>query len=398
MSVNTCEAGALPAVSGWQTLSLRSTDIDEHAAGLQRWQQRYDQLSPGGFDGRLDQALTESAQVYRERTNQALRQHCEVWSDAVWCGITVAHDGSRIEGRVVGEAGVMVCGQAAQFELISPAGHDLLGIVVSRKALHAHADVLGEPLCWSLIDRAPWLQVTPQRREHAKARLRAILALSAGGAPQTRQRTSAACDSLRLAMLDVLTDLFESPNVPHEERSNAASRRRVVQRVHDWVLANPDEVPSVPQLCAQLCVSRRTLQYAFEAAVGIGPKAYLRCIRLNGVRRMLSRGRAGAVTVQDAAASWGFWSLSQFAADYRRMFGQRPSETLSGHCGEGAATRRRAEIAMPAAISAKATPWYQVGHSPSSAADISAANSGVRLTKKAAIAGPASATPWPQQR
>jgi AraC family ethanolamine operon transcriptional activator len=32
--------------------------------------------------------------------------------------------------------------------------------------------------------------------------------------------------------------------------------------------------------------------------------------------------------VQDVAAAWGFWHLSQFATDYRKLFGVRPSETL----------------------------------------------------------------------
>jgi AraC family ethanolamine operon transcriptional activator len=32
--------------------------------------------------------------------------------------------------------------------------------------------------------------------------------------------------------------------------------------------------------------------------------------------------------VQDVAAAWGFWHLSQFATDYRKLFGMRPSETL----------------------------------------------------------------------
>ena len=32
--------------------------------------------------------------------------------------------------------------------------------------------------------------------------------------------------------------------------------------------------------------------------------------------------------LQDVAAAWGFWHLSQFATDYRRMFGMRPSEAL----------------------------------------------------------------------
>jgi AraC family ethanolamine operon transcriptional activator len=32
--------------------------------------------------------------------------------------------------------------------------------------------------------------------------------------------------------------------------------------------------------------------------------------------------------VQDVAAEWGFWNPSQFACDYKRLFGERPSDTL----------------------------------------------------------------------
>jgi AraC family ethanolamine operon transcriptional activator len=36
------------------------------------------------------------------------------------------------------------------------------------------------------------------------------------------------------------------------------------------------------------------------------------------------------VRIGDVAARWGFWHFSQFSADYRRMFGELPSETLRG--------------------------------------------------------------------
>jgi AraC family ethanolamine operon transcriptional activator len=48
-------------------------------------------------------------------------------------------------------------------------------------------------------------------------------------------------------------------------------------------------------------------------------------VRLNGVRREL---RSTAATVQDAAARWGFWHLGQFSRDYKRQFGELPSQTL----------------------------------------------------------------------
>jgi AraC family ethanolamine operon transcriptional activator len=32
--------------------------------------------------------------------------------------------------------------------------------------------------------------------------------------------------------------------------------------------------------------------------------------------------------VQSVVADWGFWHLSQFATDYRKLFDKRPSESL----------------------------------------------------------------------
>jgi AraC family ethanolamine operon transcriptional activator len=54
---------------------------------------------------------------------------------------------------------------------------------------------------------------------------------------------------------------------------------------------------------------------------------YLRLIRLNGARRSLREPLSAAVSVRDVAANWGFWHFSQFSSDYRKLFGQCPSES-----------------------------------------------------------------------
>ena len=83
-------------------------------------------------------------------------------------------------------------------------------------------------------------------------------------------------------------------------------------------------------------LTARHLEYYFQEVLQINPVAFLRALRLDGVRRELKRARAAAPggqargCVQDVAAHWGFWHLGHFVADYRRMFGERPSETLRG--------------------------------------------------------------------
>lgn len=296
----------------WRAASRAACDVDEHAAHLSGWRQEYDQLGEGRFDGRLDEALADGVQLFRERTSQRLRQRCEVWRDAVWCGLTEADDGSRLNGRRVGAGAVMASGTDGSFELVSPAGHSIVGIVVSRALLARHAPALPLPESRD----AAWWPLEPAQRRDALALARAILALAAAGqAPPPS------------ALLDTVAGLLAARAVPRE-RGNAASRRHLVAQAHALVAASPERVPGVAELCAALHVSRRTLQYAFEEEAGVTPLAYLRSVRLNAVRRLLRAGRPGQ-TVQAAAQAWGFWNLSAFAADYRRQFGERPSETLA---------------------------------------------------------------------
>jgi glycine/D-amino acid oxidase-like deaminating enzyme len=63
----------------------------------------------------------------------------------------------------------------------------------------------------------------------------------------------------------------------------------------------------------------------FVDEYGVAPKAYLLARRLAGTRRDLRRGVGGSVG--DVARDWGFWHMGQLAADYRRHFGELPSDT-----------------------------------------------------------------------
>jgi AraC family ethanolamine operon transcriptional activator len=105
-------------------------------------------------------------------------------------------------------------------------------------------------------------------------------------------------------------------------------RQSIVAEAREYVLTNRERAVNVPELCERLHVSRRTLQYCFQDVLGMAPATYLRTIRLNGARRDLCNAAPASRSVQDVAAAWGFWHLSQFATDYRKLFGMLPSDTL----------------------------------------------------------------------
>jgi AraC family ethanolamine operon transcriptional activator len=58
----------------------------------------------------------------------------------------------------------------------------------------------------------------------------------------------------------------------------------------------------------------------------VSPKTYLTTVRLHGARKDLRR-RPPKTTVTDVANRWGFWHMGDFAMNYRRVFGELPSES-----------------------------------------------------------------------
>lgn len=79
-------------------------------------------------------------------------------------------------------------------------------------------------------------------------------------------------------------------------------------------------------LCAEAEVSERTLRYAFGDIYGQGPMAFFKILKLHAVRGRLMTGGTEVATVHEIARRWGFTPTGNFAADYRRLFGELPSE------------------------------------------------------------------------
>jgi AraC family ethanolamine operon transcriptional activator len=89
-----------------------------------------------------------------------------------------------------------------------------------------------------------------------------------------------------------------------------------------------DEVPTVEDLVIATNVSERTLRSVFCEVFGMPPLRYLRLRRLNQSRKSLRTASPSETTVAAIAAKFGFWDFGRFAKDYRRVFGELPSQTL----------------------------------------------------------------------
>jgi transcriptional regulator GlxA family with amidase domain len=112
----------------------------------------------------------------------------------------------------------------------------------------------------------------------------------------------------------------------------AASRRQVLAREAEaWLRQNLTEPLTIADLCQAVQTSERTLHSTFRERLGTTPKLHLKALRLEAARRELQRGAPGT-RITDVALNWGFLHFGWFSHDYRRCFGETPSDTLRRAC------------------------------------------------------------------
>lgn len=297
-------------------------DADALASELTNWQQRYDQISSGLFRGALTERQLPQLQVFRERLSQSVRQSCRVWPDAIWFGLPDHAAATRINGRQTEADSIMVQPGNVEFELVTPSDYSIYGIVASRQLLTDTARAHGCQIDWQRVQSADLLQVDAAERA---AFLRTLARLLPD---ETQPGSGEAEPQWQQGVLLALLDMLDHRCVEPEVAASLQRRRRVVALAREYIHAHRSEAITVPELCEQVHVSRRTLQYCFEDVLGMSPMLYLRMMRLNGVRRQLNDGAPGEVAIGDVADAWGLSNFSQFSSDYRKLFGHCPSATL----------------------------------------------------------------------
>jgi AraC-like DNA-binding protein len=124
--------------------------------------------------------------------------------------------------------------------------------------------------------------------------------------------------------------LAESLDALHEPTSAIASYQHaaIMRRLRRYLEEYGPEPVYMPELCAAIGTSARTLQQCCQDYFGLGPRRYLHIRRLLLARRQLQHSALRTMDVTTVATQFGFWELGRFAVDYRRLFGESPSVTL----------------------------------------------------------------------
>lgn len=127
-------------------------------------------------------------------------------------------------------------------------------------------------------------------------------------------------------LINVLLTEFAHSHSSSLENPVYLTANRAVRKAEEYFEEHADKPISISDVAIAVGASVRSLQRTFQKINGTSPMRYLRNLRLDRARMRLINSGLNANITQIAIMS-GFGHLGNFAAEYKRRFGESPSET-----------------------------------------------------------------------
>lgn len=304
------------------------SDFDELADNVRAWDLDFRQLDPGESPAEMTQIGLDDIQLSHACFNRRYDQHGGAPSGTrTFALLEEGVTGVTWCGRRVTDHTLLMFDGSGSFDAVSQPGFKVFTFAVPMETLVKSAEGQGVQHPEKAISYSDnTLELIPSTaralRQHMN-QLKSASILNPTVLDQSEFRYELEY-VLPGRLMETIAASKEAPKRPVLRIRHLALKKAI-----DFINESTEQTITVNDLCRITGVSERTLQYVFIEHFGISPKRYVMNVRLNAVRKALLRAVPDKVTVYDIAQRFGFWHMSQFAADYRRLFGMLPSETLN---------------------------------------------------------------------
>lgn len=125
----------------------------------------------------------------------------------------------------------------------------------------------------------------------------------------------------------LIISLAEATEIkPKKQQKNRSS---ILKQAEDFYFSNLKSNITTQDLCQELKVSQRALEYIFKDYYQMSPKKYFQHLRLNALHQELQQKEQQG-NLREIAEKFGFYHRGRLAKDYHELFGKFPSETFRG--------------------------------------------------------------------
>ncbi len=289
-----------------------SFDASWQADHLNNWQQEYDQISSGQFQGELKQLNFEQMDISREFASQALRQSCYVKRGGFWLGFSQGKQPSKMNGIESDNTSLFWHSGQKEFELVTAQDTVIYSLLIDRQLLDDNT-------------LSQYLNAEQVLNQLPKAKIQALLYLLNRLLNPHNTHWRENCQQKILN--DAVTELLAMNSAERFKKPSFARRQQTVKIIREFITSQPSAEPvTIEELCRVAHVSRRTLQYSFNDLLGMSPKQFIKAVRLNQIRRCLFDLNDDR-DIYQIAFDFGYFHLGQFSQDYKKLFSQTAGET-----------------------------------------------------------------------
>lgn len=290
-----------------------------HTMLLKDWDLSYNQITSGKFISSLNELSFEGIQLYKESFSPSIFQKGSAKPSCISLGLFPHLDKAAVwRGKEIKNKEILSIIPGEEIMLHTPQDCTFFALSMPLELLQEQYSETLQHSSKILADASVINQLHPKLCSLFSTLLNQPLLVA----------TKAARIQVKSEILQMITEYINGlDQYPNDFRISTKKANQVVRLALDAVENSQEQSLSVEELCALTHTSRRTLQNCFEQVTGISPALFLKYLRLNTVRKILAQAEE-VLSISDVAMNFGFWHLSQFASDYKRLFAESPSETL----------------------------------------------------------------------
>jgi AraC family transcriptional regulator, ethanolamine operon transcriptional activator len=318
-------APSCPATSlGYQPIAcVDASDLSKQMPG---WNFEFTQLSAGALAANGGMLALSGVLIGKLTLDQALlrRGHAPHGSAAVLIP-GAASSQAFVRGRRLEPAQCIAIAEGASVEVITRRNYVDVALAVDLQAWRGQSQWLSE--CALATSRGSWVATPGPLWIDRMRRSVRWLFTAIQQYPQAMSRPdvrASLADQVVMAIADLGSAQADAQRPTRDAR---IQQRTAVERAREYIRGQLAEPLRLSELCRHAHVQARSLEYGFREITGLSPISYIKSLRLNAVRRRLSRTDAAEHSISEIALDHGFWHLGQFAADYRKFFGETPTST-----------------------------------------------------------------------
>lgn len=289
---------------------------------IEPWELTVDLSRSGRFQCDIQFVRMEGITLYRDRYAYDMRLQGMTPPNTLTIGIPIGGitDESAFWGKAIDPNGIYPTFHR-EIDSRTAVGHDQFVILIDT-------EFTGDAMLGEIIDFfssiTPPIFFQPTRLRNLSNVCHSLLAHT--NEPSVIDNSYLVSD-LRFSLISAIWDaVFENPTA----RGVVLGRRenRAISMMYEVLLSNNKAPMTVSQVCSQTGINERTLERAVRAKFDCTVQDLLRRRRMHEARRQLLYSGSDKSSVTQVSYSLGFHDGGRFARDYRRMFGEYPSETL----------------------------------------------------------------------